>query len=949
MWIVEGGPHFAGRTSGSDEPLSTETNPRRVELAGAINETLSFRFALSARSTSVERPKLRITPFAGAAARIDRFPLQVFRMHRVSVERLPGWHIRSIPPAQRDPAPLDVLVPISAPEGGMPGSLVPGEVYDFWVDVPITRGTFAETYSGKIELISGRATLGAVDVQLTVWPFILPGESDVPIIAEFDHRKLLRHHAYRRGRQFAVPVEDWRDSPMRSELDALLGSAVRVLQGHGLTPVLHRLAPLVKVDAYGDVVIDWEFYDAVAGPFVDGRAFANRVPSRHWPMPVHAIASLIRNRDTLSSPGYAALLRRYLAQCAAHFQSKGWLERSYAMAESSAFLTSHRDSPGMKRREMYRAMVDAASARRARDFSTVAGSADERISIVSRLWPQDLAPYGWNDYLFADFSEAVDIWLPPAQFYDARVMADQRAAGRRTWMAVDRPPYSGSISISAPAAHVRVLAWQAGQLGAQALYLGCVNRWPDPAEPSTPEDCVRFDPNVLLYPGGPFGLDEPVVSVRLKHLRRASQDAAYRRLLSARGLDHLSATLGRSLAPYAGSDAYRTHFADGRPIGWVDDPAVFDLAKDIMAEALMNALDGSRRNVGTETFTRGARWRRFILATRRLHIFVDGTRVRLRGTRTAWEADVECALTIANRRRVPVSGTVRFTDLPQGWTAAATGRPTGSIAPNSSRRVTLTARATVFPIGPAGFLTLPIEFAGEEGQVYRCNVRVSFIAAVPLEADRVGSGGTIRVDGDLSDWPPGATNVASDFLLITGGGTERDDDPETRPQNATLVFVMRDTKYLYIAINCKSDARAVRRVSRRNRVDYDDLIPLGDELVELLIDPLNTGTRSPADLYHMVVKPSGTYFLEKGIAFEPPCGPREPWPADIDVATGLAADRWTAELRIPLDAFNLGATEHTIWGLNVTRYDASRQEFSTWSGASGNAYDPISLGNLYLP
>ncbi len=89
--------------------------------------------------------------------------------------------------------------------------------------------------------------------------------------------------------------------------------------------------------------------------------------------------------------------------------------------------------------------------------------------------------------------------------------------------------------------------------------------------------------------------------------------------------------------------------------------------------------------------------------------------------------------------------------------------------------------------------------------------------------------------------------------------------------------------------------------------------------------------------------------MEKGIAFEPPCGPREPWPVDIDVATGLSSGRWTVELRIPLDAFDLGATEHTTWGFNVTRYDASRQEFSTWSGASGNAYDPLSLGNLYLP
>ncbi|UCC32274.1 MAG: hypothetical protein JSU86_08315, partial [Phycisphaerales bacterium] len=154
--------------------------------------------------------------------------------------------------------------------------------------------------------------------------------------------------------------------------------------------------------------------------------------------------------------------------------------------------------------------------------------------------------------------------------------------------------------------------------------------------------------------------------------------------------------------------------------------------------------------------------------------------------------------------------------------------------------------------------------------------------------------------------------------------------------------------FLYIAVNCESDAQTAGQASRRNTVDYDDLVPVGDEMIEVLIDPLNTGTRSPTDLYHIVVKPSGTYVMEKGIRFEPPCGRRALWPADIDVATRIYPDRWTVELRIPLAAFGAVA-EHTFWGFNITRYDASRQEFSTWSGACGNAYDPLSLGNLYLP
>ena len=244
---------------------------------------------------------------------------------------------------------------------------------------------------------------------------------------------------------------------------------------------------------------------------------------------------------------------------------------------------------------------------------------------------------------------------------------------------------------------------------------------------------------------------------------------------------------------------------------------------------------------------------------------------------------------------------------------------------------------------------LPIEFTTDEGVIHRSEARVCFVIAVPFAALRDRGAPPIRVDGDLSEWPPGATNVASDFRLITGGGSGRFDDAEADPQRRTVGFILRDGDYLYVAISAEAAAQDLRQGSRRNSVNYEDLIPVGEELIELLIDPLNTGTRSAADLYHIVVKPSGTYMTEKGIRFDPPCGEREPWPADIDVATGVSGDRWTVELRIPLDSFDRGATAHAVWGFNITRYDASRREFSTWSGASGNAYDPLSLGNLYLP
>ena len=908
-----------GARDGSDD-LAWSTN--RVTLAGAINETLSFCFAVRATEDPITEPDLRIAPLESFSARIAPSAVQLFRMHPVPIDAWPGWHIRSVPPDRRDPAPLDVLVPVRAPRGGLPATMLPDRTYYLWADLTIPKGTFEGIYSTEIELLSGGERVGAVAVQLTVWPFILPDEADISVIAELDHRRLFRHHVQYRARPYAPGTDDWRHDPLRGKLDGLLTWTLRLLRGHRLTPVLPQLTPIVKVGARGNLAVDWGQYDAVVEPCLSGRAFFNRVALRHWPPPFHAVLSARGGDETLDSPRRAELLHQYLATCARHFEQKEWLDRSYAVVAGA-------QTPGVE------------SAMATKHFSDVARRADVRIPILSRLFPQDMRPYGWVDYPYEDYAESVDIWMPPAQFYDAEAMEAQREAGRRTWLTVDRPPYSGSTAIHAGPNCTRVLTWQAAELGAQVLDIGCVNAWPDAKESPAPEDCARHDAHVLLYPGGAFGLDEPVPSVRLKRLRRSLQDAAYCRLLNEHELEHVTATLRRSLSPYAGSNAYRTHFADGRPNAWPDDPRLFEAARHIMAEQLINTSYTPPRDGRAEEFARTMAWRQFMSETRQVRVCVDGARVRLFGTRTAPAGELECALTIMNRTRVPIGGSIRFAQLPAEWTAADV-QTVPTIAPGSARRVTLIAHMTVMPTQRDGYLTLPVELTTEDGMVHRAEVRAACVTALPFD-------GSLAIDGDLSDWPGGTTNVASDFLLITGGSSGPSSGRATRPRNSTIALVMRDSEFLYVAVNCKADESAGATASRRKGVRYDDSIPVGEELVEILIDPLNAGTRSPSDLYHIVVKRSGMDLAEKGIQFDPPVGRREPWPVDIDLATNASSGRWTAELRIPLSAFDPATAEQTTWGFNITRYDAGSREFSTWSGAARNAYDPLSLGNLHLP
>ncbi len=317
------GPGFTGAASAGH-------GPSRVKLAGAVNETVSFRFAVRGGAAPIPQPRFRVDRFQSASSWIDAAVVELYRMHAVAVGRFPGWHIRSIAPRDRDQRPLDALVPIRAPRGGLPSVLPAGVTYHFWADVAIPKGTSEGTYAGRIEVLSDDKPVATIHVELTVWPMMLPDTADLAAIVELDHRALLRHHL-EAGSGIPAAVDDWGDHPRRSELEALLRSTMRMLQAHRLTPVLPELEPTVKLDASGGLATDWAQYDEVVEPLLSGRAFFNRVPLSVWPLPIHRLFTAGRSSGGSSSPASDRLSRAYLSECVAHFAERGWLDRAWAL------------------------------------------------------------------------------------------------------------------------------------------------------------------------------------------------------------------------------------------------------------------------------------------------------------------------------------------------------------------------------------------------------------------------------------------------------------------------------------------------------------------------------------------------------------------------------------------------------------------------------------------
>ena len=158
-----------------------------------------------------------------------------------------------------------------------------------------------------------------------------------------------------------------------------------------------------------------------------------------------------------------------------------------------------------------------------------------------------------------------------------------------------------------------------------------------------------------------------------------------------------------------------------------------------------------------------------------------------------------------------------------------------------------------------------------------------------------------------------------------------------------------DGELVYVAFHCLTPGRLAGQDAQNNFITYDDRIPIGEELIEILIDPAGSGSSSPGDIYHLAIKPSGAILKERGIRCEPQVAEVLDWPADIRVATKVLDDRWVAEVRVPLDSLGPTAGRGQTWSVNFCRFNSARWSYTTWSGAERNAYNPLSFGNMSFP
>ncbi len=912
VWIVSGDDDLSADTPPSPENDVYSASRGEVRVDAALNETLAFQVVLRTTAPPAGPFELRLSDLRGPSGTLTAADVATrYRVQYARVESFRGWY----PPHTGRPAiPTlfpDILVPWDAPRGGGPVLLSEARNEIVWLDVHIPVTARPGEYVGQVEVTppGPGAPVFTCRLRVNVLPVALPDRRSLPVVCRVDPTDLLATHL-RWPRQAPELTRLLPSSPGHLAAIRLVAETMQLFQAHRTTPVLWASFPKLRPVGENAVEVQWDDYDQLVAGWLDGSAFADGVRLEFWPLPLAATCPAAELHGGLDSPRYARVLRAYLHECRRHFAERGWLDRAALRPLPPEPLTT-------------------AGVERCRRVVGILRQGEAPTPVIAHLPARSLRGLGWHEAPSIDLSD-VNIWAPPATWFEPDAMSHERKLGRQTWLMPAYPPYSGSLAIEAPAADARALPWLAYRYETAGVWIEDAARLDAPAANDPPGR--PWLAAGLIHAGEPYGLrDRPVPSVRLKRLALGLQDVELLRLLEVNGRPQLARELAGEMVRWAGTDAALDNLLHGKPAGWPRSTAVFRLAHALMLHELAAEFvpDAAARQRQVDSL---ARWGVLLGQRDRLAATLEGIRL----TPEAAGLRAHVLGRVENIGSQPVQGRWELPAPPPDWQLVTP--TTFHVEPGARRPVHLELGLPGLAYNIDGVYPFELALETEGGASQRLTARLA-VAVCP----RVD--GPLRIDGRLDDWPLAADNTAGDFRL---NRPAPDGAAAEAPARATRAFFAMDEEHVYVGVRCTLRAGESPVCQADNDVPVDGATPWGQDVVEVLVDPRGEPVGSPQDVYALQIKPTGLLIARQGCRTEPPAGSSVPWPCGARVAVAVEREAWVVELAVPLAAFPAEARRERIWGVNVTRLDAARGEYSSWSGARGTCYLPATLGNLIM-
>ena len=160
----------------------------------------------------------------------------------------------------------------------------------------------------------------------------------------------------------------------------------------------------------------------------------------------------------------------------------------------------------------------------------------------------------------------------------------------------------------------------------------------------------------------------------------------------------------------------------------------------------------------------------------------------------------------------------------------------------------------------------------------------------------------LKIDGALDDTAWANAPVETNFFLKFPNDQEQ-------PKRRTEARVLYDDNFIYVAFTCYDSGKSIIQSLKR------DIGHIDNDGVGIVLDPQNQHTTGFIFVVNALNAQS-----EDQLSPSPDDQPTWSWDNKWFSATKRYADRWTAEMAIPLKSLRFPSGQ-TTWGINFLRVD----------------------------
>lgn len=785
-----------------------------------------------------------------------------------------------------------------------------------WFDIQVPATTLPGAYATTVELVQDGQRIAVLPIALKVYDFVLPDERHLHMVGRVEWASL--EALYPDLFENITPHLMSRKDPRYADAIRLLDQLVKLAQEHRTTMVVPRLAPVVKWPANAPPQVDWTDFDTIVEPWLKGDAFADRVPVGYWPLP----------RTEFLDRYPVPLQLQYWMAATSHFDAKGWLERSWVEVEKE---TPGRANPQECVKLSTRTAEILAAHPRLRVSLPLE---DQQLQFASQANPALINPADAERVMAAAagivYAPNPPDWVRPAKL--------------SRWLRTDLPGLVPYIGAGGDERDVRLWAWLAFLRQSQVIgWDGALPHSKSPSEPADPNDLTWF------YPGRWFGLEEPLPTVQLKWLRRAQQDYEYLYLARQRGQVIYSLVMSRLMIKPVQTQPNEEPDPTHGLLSGTTEPRAWTKAIELLARNILLREPGKELDTAGEAALNieTANW----IAPQDKPLQIG------RSTAWGWSAqggnwlDLRLGMDIYNASDQPLQGELQWVSAPRGWEFNPQPieiGPTQAINVFQVKQFGLDGRVDLSRLGPETRRPVQIKFTDSMRK------RPSYLTVMVPAAASDKREGKLMIDGALGDWDETADAIQNGPMVLMLDRPNLQKQAMQMAATPSLLFSNWSAKNVYVAFKLEGLLTGESK-TEKNFVDYQLRRGWGEDLCEILVQPVYTKPGDVGQIVHLVCKPRGQMVVSTkhspknqkrlGTAF------KEVAQTEVRFASSTEGGAWRGEVSIPWELLN--DADHKdmrprLLRFNFVQYKAANGESSSWAGPVDYARDDSMMGVLYL-